>query len=208
MLRKVGLSLLTTATILTGVSSDAIARLQEALDSVKTTEQANSTQDQTDQPEPEPEKSYWVGKNLTPNEATTLKFFQDQGITDRMALAVLMGNIKQESMFVPNICEGGARMNYEQCHRGGYGLIQWTTSFRYWGLGNHAKTIKGNPSTLDTQLSYLLTEREFKEIEYKFRTEKQSLQYYMKAAYYWLGWGIYGNRGHYSQTYYNSMTKI
>lgn len=207
MLRKVGLSLLTTATILTGVSGDAIARLQEALDSVKIAQQTDPVEEKTESPEP-PEKSYWTASGLSENEAKTLKFFQDQGITDRMALAVLMGNIKQESMFVPNICEGGARMNYERCHRGGYGLIQWTTSFRYWGLGNHAKQIKGNPSNLDTQLSYLLTEREFKEIEYKFRTESQSLSYYMKAAYYWLGWGIYGNRGHYSQKYYDSMTKI
>ena len=207
MLRKVGLSLLTTATILTGMSGDAIARLQEALDSVRIAQNVDPAEEQTETPEP-PEKSYWIASGLSPNEAKTLKFFQDQGITDRMALAVLMGNIKQESMFVPNICEGGARMNYERCHRGGYGLIQWTTSFRYWGLGNHAKQIKGNPSSLDTQLSYLLTEREFKEIEYKFRNENQTLGYYMKAAYYWLGWGIYGNRGYYSQNYYDSMTKV
>ena len=30
------------------------------------------------------------------------------GVTDRTALAVIMGNIQQESNFKPNICEGGA----------------------------------------------------------------------------------------------------
>ena len=56
-------------------------------------------------------------------------------ITDKNALATILGNIKQESMFISNICEGGARVEYPNCHRGGYGLIQWTTEARYLGLG-------------------------------------------------------------------------
>ena len=39
----------------------------------------------------------WIGTNLTPNETQTLEFLQEQGITDKMALSVIMGNIKQES---------------------------------------------------------------------------------------------------------------
>ena len=81
----------------------------------------------------------WTAKGLSKNEEITLEFLQDQGITDKWALAVVMGNIKQESKFHPNICEGGARVKYERCHSGGYGLVQWTTSFRYWGLGKHAQ---------------------------------------------------------------------
>ena len=147
----------------------------------------------------------WTAEGLTENELKTLKFLQEQGITDKMALAVVMGNIKQESRFHPNICEGGARIPYGQCHRGGYGLVQWTTSFRYWGLGNHAKTIGGDPSTLETQLSYMVTEREWKKAVQMFKNPNQSKDYYMRGADIWLGWGIFGNRGYYSQQYFDRL---
>ena len=149
----------------------------------------------------------WTAEGLTENEEKTLKFLQEkEGITDKMALAVIMGNIKQESRFHPNICEGGARINYNQCYRGGYGLIQWTTSFRYWGLGNHSKLIGGDPSTLDTQLSYMVTETEWKRAKQMFVVPDKTQSYYMNAADIWLGWGIYGNRGYYSQDYYGRLT--
>lgn len=148
----------------------------------------------------------WTGKNFNDNEAKTLNFLQDQGITDKMALAVIMGNIRQESTFHPNICEGGARVAYQNCIRGGYGIVQWTTSSRFWGLGEHAKRTNGNPSTLDTQLSYMVTESQWKRAKEMFVIPDKSLNYYMKAADIWLGWGIYGNRGYYSQQYYNSMS--
>ena len=152
------------------------------------------------------EKSYITVDTLTANEKETLKFLQDQGITDKMALAVIMGNIKQESKFHPNICEGGARVPYSSCHRGGYGLVQWTTSFRYWGLGKHATTIGGNPSELYTQLSYMTTEREWKRAKQMFVVPDKTMDYYMKGAYIWLGWGVYGNRGVYAQEYYELLT--
>ena len=152
------------------------------------------------QPRPE------VGTNLTPRERAVLKFFINQGIKDRMALSVLMGNIKQESMFHPNICEGGARINYDQCHSGGYGLIQWTTSGRYMGLGQHASLTGGDPSTLPTQLQYLVTEREWKSVETRFRTPGKSMSYYMDAAFVWLGWGIHGARTDYAPVSYTHLT--
>jgi len=152
------------------------------------------------------EKSYITVDTLTANEKETLKFLQDQGITDKMALAVIMGNIKQESKFHPNICEGGARVPYNRCHRGGYGLVQWTTSFRYWGLGKHATRIGGDPSELYTQLSYMTTEREWQRAKQMFVVPDKTMDYYMKGAYIWLGWGVYGNRGVYAQEYYNLLT--
>lgn len=146
-----------------------------------------------------------MGSNLDPTEKKVLDFFIGRGIKDKMALAVLLGNIKQESLFVTNICEGGARVPYHQCHSGGFGLIQWTTTGRYHGLGRHAKNTGGDPSTLETQLSYLVTEPEWLAIEHKFKTEGQSMSYYMNAAYYWLGWGVHGNRTHHSHYYYANM---
>ena len=46
-------------------------------------------------------------------------FKEKTKISDRNALATIMGNIKQESRFISNICEGGARVPYDRCHRGG-----------------------------------------------------------------------------------------
>ena len=57
----------------------------------------------------EPQSTRWVGRNFTASETKVLEFFQDYGITDRAALAVLLGNVKQESRFETNICEGGTR---------------------------------------------------------------------------------------------------
>ena len=148
----------------------------------------------------------FVGNGLSANESRTLEFLQDQGISDKMALAVIMGNIKQESKFHPNICEGGARVRYEQCFRGGYGLVQWTTSGRYWGLGNHAKKTGGDASTLETQLSYMVTEEQWGRAKQMFVVPDKNMKYYMKAADIWLGWGIYGNRGYYSQQYFDLLT--
>jgi|31_taG_2_1085359.scaffolds.fasta_scaffold01111_18 hypothetical protein len=207
---KLGLSLLLAGVVGGSVHAQS-TRLQEQLSNVQpivsqeVVEETPVVAEATPVVE-ETKENVWVGRNFSQNEAKVLKFFQDYGITDRMALAVILGNIRQESNFHPNICEGGARINYERCGRGGYGLIQWTTSFRYWGLGNHAKVTGGNPSVIDTQLSYLITEREWKSALRRFKNPNQSLDYYMKGAYTWLGWGIYGNRGYYSQDYYNRLS--
>lgn len=146
-----------------------------------------------------------LGEGFSANEQKVLDFFQKRGITDKYALAVLLGNIKQESLFVSNICEGGARVPYHSCHSGGYGLIQWTTHGRYSGLGRHARSIGGDPSHIDTQLSYLVTEVEWQKVENRFKTPGKSMDYYMNAAYYWLGWGIHGNRTHYSHQYLKAL---
>ena len=68
-----------------------------------------------------PYEPSWQCPECSPEEKYVLKQLQDQTrITDRNALATIMGNIKQESKFYPNICEGGARVLYDDCHRGGY----------------------------------------------------------------------------------------
>lgn len=149
----------------------------------------------------------WKGTNFTETETAVLNYFQDYGITDRAALAVLLGNVKQESRFETNICEGGHRGPYHTCRRGGFGLIQWTTVGRYTGLGNHARRMGTSPTSLDTQLSYLVTEVEWKKVEHIFKTEGNSISGYMRAAYRWLGWGVEGKRTAYAWDYYNRLTK-
>jgi hypothetical protein len=153
-----------------------------------------------------PAERRWVGQGFTDVEQKVLDYFQDYGITDRAALAVLLGNVKQESRFETNICEGGTRPGYHGCRRGGFGLIQWTTVGRYSGLGRHANAIGSSPTELDTQLSYLVTEVEWKKVEHIFKDEGRGIASYMNAAYRWLGWGVEGKRTTYAWDYYNRLS--
>ena len=122
-------------------------------------------------------------------------------IGDRNALATIMGNIKSESNFHPNICEGGARVPYKQCRRGGYGLIQWTTQKRYAGLGKFCNKYGCDPSSLEGQTRYMINESQFQKILPEFQGGGWPVHQYMVPAYYWLGWGIKGNREHYAYQY-------
>ena len=151
--------------------------------------------------------NYFTCDECTIQEQMALEAFQDRGITDKLALAALMGNIKHESRFVPDICEGGARVPYHHCHRGGFGLIQWTTTGRYDGLGRHARNNECNPSTTECQLGYLFTEREWNKVERYMKTPGKTIEWYMKHAYTWLGWGIHGARTDYAYNYARMLYK-
>ncbi len=142
----------------------------------------------------------------TPPQQYVLEQLQiTAGVTDRTALAVIMGNIQQESNFRHNVCEGGAVMPYDQCLRGGYGLIQWTSQHRYDGLGTFCADQNADPSSLECQTKYMIRELRFRDDLSSFLTNHQTVPYYMNAAYYWLGWGIHGNRTNYS---YSFLTKL
>ena len=154
----------------------------------------------------EPKKKYWTCPDCSMEEQHVLEQLQKRAeITDKHALATIMGNIKQESKFYPNICEGGARVPYHHCHSGGYGLIQWTTHRRYHGLGHFSTNYECDPSSLECQTRYMINELEFQKNLHKFKTVGQSISYYMDAAYYWLGWGIEGPRVHYINQYLSKM---
>ena len=154
---------------------------------------------------PKPKVKRLICKGCNTNESRTLEFLQDRGITDKNALATIMGNIRQESTFTPNVCEGGARVSYSGCRSGGYGLIQWTNAPRYNGLGQHAARIGGNPSSLDTQLDYMLYEGDWKMIENQMKTPGKSINDYMRLASRWIRWGHHGARTHYAYNYASKM---
>ena len=116
-----------------------------------------------------------------------------------------MGNIQQESKFISNICEGGARVPYHDCHRGGYGIIQWTSVNRYNNLGKFAKKYFCDPSEFNCQLRYMVNESVFQRQLPYFQGGGQTISYYMKASYRWLGWGIKGNRELYAYEYLNKL---
>ena len=99
----------------------------------------------------------------TPAQQYVLEQLQVKAdIKDKVALAVIMGNIQQESNFRPNVCEGGAVVPYDHCLRGGYGLIQWTTQKRYDGLGKFCKRYGCDPSSLEGQTRYMINEGQFR----------------------------------------------
>ena len=144
----------------------------------------------------------WTCPSCNKNEQYVLAQLQERtNISDRNALATILGNIKSESGFRPNVCEGGAIVPYQQCRRGGYGLIQWTTQARYSGLGKFCKKYECNPSSLEGQTRYMINEVHFQKVLPEFEGHGQPVHQYMVAAYYWLGWGIKGHREHYSYNY-------
>jgi len=144
----------------------------------------------------------WKCPGCNTNEKYVLEKLQEKTrISDRNALATIMGNIKSESNFIPNICEGGARVPYNRCLRGGYGLIQWTSTNRYLGLGRFAKKYGYDPSTLEGQTAYMINEYTFQKYLPEFEGNGQTVDQYMVAAYYWLGWGIKGYRQQYAYQY-------
>tara|TARA_R100000734_G_C3284725_1_gene77652 strand:- start:200 stop:787 length:588 start_codon:yes stop_codon:yes gene_type:complete len=147
-------------------------------------------------------ESTWKCPNCSPEEKYVLEKLQEKTkISDRNALATIMGNIKSESNFHANICEGGSRVSYDQCLSGGYGLIQWTTVARYNGLGSFCKKYDCNPSSIEGQVRYMINENQFQKVLPEFEGRGYSISQYMAPAYYWLGWGIKGNREYYSYNY-------
>ena len=149
-------------------------------------------------------KKSWTCPGCNYNEKYVLKKLQEKTkISDRNALATIMGNIKSESNFVSNFCEGGARVPYNRCYSGGYGLIQWTSTNRYLGLGKFSKKYGYDPSSLEGQTAYMINEYTFQKYLPEFEGRGQTVDQYMVAAYYWLGWGIKGAR----QTYAYNYTK-
>ena len=156
-----------------------------------------------------PHEPSWQCLDCSPEEKYVLGQLQDQTrITDRNALATIMGNIKQESKFYPDICEGGARVSYNDCHRGGYGLIQWTSTQRYLGLSYFANKYECDPSTLECQTRYMINENQFQKVLPEFEGGGQSISQYMVPAYYWLGWGIKGNSEIYAYDYTKKMVLV
>ena len=156
-----------------------------------------------------PYEPTWQCLDCLPEEKYVLEQLQDKTrITDRNALATIMGNIKQESKFHPDICEGGARVPYDDCHRGGYGLIQWTSTHRYLGLRYFSNKYGCDPSTLECQTRYMINENQFQKVLPEFEGSGQSISQYMVPAYYWLGWGIKGNREIYAYNYTNKLVLV
>ena len=150
----------------------------------------------------EPYEKTWYLPGGTPAEQYVLAQLQEHTkISDRNALATILGNIKSESNFRSNICEAGARVRYGDCDRGGYGLIQWTSVNRYNNLGKFCNKYGCDPSSLEGQTRYMINESVFQRYLPEFEGRGKTVDQYMVAAYRWLGWGIKGYRQQYAYEY-------
>jgi hypothetical protein len=172
---------------------------------IKEYDLVNTEKTATKEVAPETKEKRLICKGCNTYESRALEFLQEQGVTDKNALATIMGNIRQESTFIPNICEGGSRTSYSGCTSGGYGLIQWTDSTRYYGLGKHANKIGANPSTLETQLDYMINESDWKMIETHMKTPGRTINDYMRLARKWIRWGHHGARTDYAYDYASKL---
>jgi hypothetical protein len=178
------------------------ASLESKLQEIAILNQTMTQETATKEVAPEkPKEKRLICKGCNENEVLTLNYLQDKGIKDKNAIATIMGNIRQESTFIPNICEGGARVSYHSCRSGGYGLIQWTDSTRYHGLGNFAYKTNANPSTIETQLNYMINEYDWKMIERRMMQPGGTINDYMRIARQWIRWGHHGARTNFAYDY-------
>jgi hypothetical protein len=51
----------------------------------------------------------------------------------------------------------------------------------------------------------MMTEPQWKQIEYQMKTPGRSIDGYMNLAYRWIGWGIHGARTDFAYRYSNKM---
>jgi hypothetical protein len=75
-------------------------------------------------------------------------------------------------------------------------------------LGDFARKYGGSPSSMNTQLKYLINEVQWKRIEEKMKTPGKSIDRYMNYAYTWIGWGHHGARTSYAYDYANRMIEV
>ena len=109
--------------------------------------------------------------------------------------------LNRKATSIPTFAREGLRVSYDDCHRGGYGLIQWTSVGRYRNLGKFATKYGYDPSSLEGQTAYMINESVFQRYLPEFEGRGKTVDQYMVAAYYWLGWGIKGHRQLYAYDY-------
>lgn len=95
--------------------------------------------------------------NATANMKTLFSYFTSQGLSDNLAAGIL-GNIKAESGFNPNVLYGGATGTVFDQQSLAYGLIQWTGSDARASLYNWCTANNCDPDTLDGQAKWIVAQ--------------------------------------------------
>eukprot|EP00727_Mastigamoeba_balamuthi_P010552 m51a1_g6119 hypothetical protein (292) ;mRNA; f:137155-141410 len=160
-----------------------------------------------------------------PNSKTIAAFFRDtQGITNHKALAVILGNLQQESNLNPLSCEayGGPASTLSKCpitKKGSYyltgvGLLQWSNPGNKPGRRSQMFAYCSkhglNCDLASSQLKFLAQESEWARAKACFQAGGKATGStwnnagatagsYWQCAARWTGWGVAGNRAKYAQ---------
>ena len=62
-----------------------------------------------------------------------------------------------------------------------------------------------DPSSLEGQTSYMINESQFQDMLPEFEGRGHTISQYMVPCFYWLGWGIKGNREVFAHQYLNKL---
>lgn len=95
--------------------------------------------------------------DATANMKTLFSYFTSQGLSDNLAAGIL-GNIKAESGFNPNVLYGGATGTVFDQQSLAYGLIQWTGPDARASLYNWCTANNCDPDTLDGQAKWIVAQ--------------------------------------------------
>lgn len=163
-----------------------------------------------------------------PNAQPIADFFKGQGITDNKAIAVILGNLQQESSLNPLACEsiGGPSTSLNTCTptktsngywRTGVGILQWSNPNNISGRRDQLFaycTRNGlNVDLLTSQLKFLVQEAQWtssakacfatpgKEMGTASNNAVATTGTYWKCAASWTGWGTVGSRVTYANTW-------
>ena len=105
---------------------------------------------------------------------------------------------------------GRGRVPYRDCHRGGYGLIQWTSVNRYDNLGRFCEKYGCDPSSLEGQTRYMINESDnFQRMLPEFEGRGHTVSQYMNCPCLLLvGLGHQGQTKTYAWDYSKKLVKV
>ena len=75
-------------------------------------------------------------------------------------------------------------------------------------MGDYARKYGSSPSSMETQLRYLTSETQWKQIEDRMKKNGRSIYSYMSDAYNWIGWGCHGSRTSYAYDYASRLVQV
>ena len=141
------------------------------------------------------------------NEKKLILRLMDAGVTDLMAISVVMGSIYQESRVDPRACSPGKTVDAKYC-TGSFGIVQWTDS-RFNDLKRFGKQNNCDINTIDCQIDFMFSEHDFQRaLKEGFSIPDKPMSFYMDWCWEWKRWGVLGNRYGWAKDYLSSFNKI
>lgn len=132
-------------------------------------------------------------QSLKAIEREVVLVLSHRGITDKNAIATVLGNIQQESSF---------RVDAWNESEGSYGLMQWRLG-RLRRLKAYCRTL----TDARCQLFFMISEQDWRNVEHLLKTPGQSIEFYNDAMKKYLRWGIEGSRREYARDYLKILSE-